>query len=62
MKNKNPFREEIKKVLDDIESGKITKYIFGYEKADSSGRIVITSHDLRGLKSTIRNAITEPRK
>ncbi len=52
----------MKEALAEIEAGEIKKYIFGWETADGARKIVITSHDLKGLKSTIRSAITEPRQ
>lgn len=54
--------EHMRKALDAIEAGKITKYIVGWQREDKSGSIIITSNDLSGLKTSIRNAITEPRK
>lgn len=58
----DPFTKQIKKLLDEIRMGNVKQYVFGWTKADESGHIVITSHNLKGLKTTIRNAITEPRK
>ncbi len=48
--------------LQQIKSGEITKYVFGWQRPDKAGNTVISTNDLSGLKMTVHSAITTARK